>query len=101
MNRLRQVSESFSRWIDAVAATVHALLNRWSGERVVRITEGEQGVFALQAIGDAKDSDPARPADPHRRRRDRGKPVGGLEDLASRQPRRGRLAPRPVHIPAS
>jgi general secretion pathway protein L len=55
MNRLRQVSESFSRWIDAVAATVHALLNRWSGERVVRITEGEQGVFALQAIGDAKD----------------------------------------------
>jgi general secretion pathway protein L len=55
MDRLRQVSENFSRWIDAVAATVHALLNRWSGERVVRITEGEQGVFALQAIGDAKD----------------------------------------------
>jgi general secretion pathway protein L len=55
MNRLRQVSESFSRWIDAVAATVHALLTRWSGERVVRFTEGEQGTFALQAVGDAKD----------------------------------------------
>jgi general secretion pathway protein L len=55
MNRLRQVSEIFSRWIDAVAATVHALLNRWSGERIVRLTEGEQGTFALQAVGDAKD----------------------------------------------
>ncbi len=55
MNRLRQLTESFSRWIDAVAATVHALLNRWSGERVVRLTEGEQGTFALQAVGDAKD----------------------------------------------
>ena len=54
-NRLRQVSESFSRWIDAVAASVHALLNRWSPQRVVRLTEGEQGTFALQAIGDAKD----------------------------------------------
>jgi general secretion pathway protein L len=55
MNRLRQVSESFLRWIDAVAATVHALLNRWSPQRVVRLTEGEQGTFALQAVGDAKD----------------------------------------------
>jgi general secretion pathway protein L len=55
MNRLRQVSESFSRWIDVVAATVHALLNRWSPQRVVRLTEGEQGTFALQAFGDAKD----------------------------------------------
>jgi general secretion pathway protein L len=55
MNRLRQVSESFSRWISVVAATVHALLNRWSPQRVVRLTEGEQGAFALQAIGDAKD----------------------------------------------
>jgi general secretion pathway protein L len=55
MNRLRQVSESFSRWIDAVAATVHALLNRWSPQRVIRLTEGEQGTFALQAVGDAKD----------------------------------------------
>jgi general secretion pathway protein L len=55
MNRLRQVSESFSRWIDAVAATVHALLNRWSPQRVVRLTEGEQGTFALQAVGDAKE----------------------------------------------
>ena len=55
MNRLRQVSDIFSRWIDAVAATVHALLNRWSPQRVVRITEEEQGAFALQAFGDAKD----------------------------------------------
>ena len=55
MNRLRQISESFSRWIDAVAATAHALLNRWSAQRVVRITEDEQGTFALQAFGDAKD----------------------------------------------
>jgi general secretion pathway protein L len=55
MNRLRQISESFSRWIGAVAATVHALLNRWSPQRVVRLTEGEQGTFALQAVGDAKE----------------------------------------------
>jgi general secretion pathway protein L len=55
MNRLRQLSEIFSRWIDAVAATVHALLNRWSTQRVVRVTEEEQGTFALQAFGDAKD----------------------------------------------
>jgi general secretion pathway protein L len=55
MNRLRQVSEAFSRWIDAVAATVHVLLNRWVAERVVRLTEAEQGAFALQAFGDAKD----------------------------------------------
>jgi general secretion pathway protein L len=55
MNRLRQLSEIFLRWIDAVAATVHALLNRWSPQRVVRITEEEQGTFALQAFGDAKD----------------------------------------------
>jgi general secretion pathway protein L len=54
-NRLRQVGEIFSRWIDAVAASVHALLNRWSPQRAVRLTEGEQGTFALQAIGDAKD----------------------------------------------
>jgi general secretion pathway protein L len=55
MNRLRQLSEIFSRWIDAVAATVHALLHRWSPQRVVRLTEEEQGTFALQAFGDAKD----------------------------------------------
>jgi general secretion pathway protein L len=55
MNRLRQLSDIFSRWIDAVAATVHALLNRWSPQRVVRLTEDEQGTFALQAFGDAKD----------------------------------------------
>ena len=55
MNRLRQLSDIFSRWIDAVAATVHALLNRWSPQRVVRLTEEEQGAFALQAFGDAKD----------------------------------------------
>ena len=55
MNRLRQLSDIFSRWIDAVAATVHALLNRWTPQRVVRLTEEEQGNFALQAFGDAKD----------------------------------------------
>jgi general secretion pathway protein L len=55
MNRLRQLSDIFSRWIDVVAATVHALLNRWSPQRVVRVTEEEQGTFALQAFGDAKD----------------------------------------------
>ena len=31
------------------------LLNRWSPQRVVRLTEEEQGDFALQAFGDAKD----------------------------------------------
>jgi general secretion pathway protein L len=55
MNRLRQVSDLFSRWIDTVAATVHVLLNRWVAQRVVRLTEEEQGTFALQAFGDAKD----------------------------------------------
>jgi general secretion pathway protein L len=55
MNRLRQLNDIFSRWIETVAATVHALLNRWSTQRVVRITEEEQGAFALQAFGDAKD----------------------------------------------
>jgi general secretion pathway protein L len=55
MNRLRQLGDIFSRWIETVAATVHALLNRWSPQRVVRLTEEEQGTFALQAFGDAKD----------------------------------------------
>ncbi len=55
MNRLRQLSDIFARWIDVVAATVHALLNRWTPQRVVRLTEEEQGNFALQAFGDAKD----------------------------------------------
>ena len=55
MNRLQQLSAIFSRWIDTVAASVHALLNRWRPQRVVRITEEEQGTFALQAFGDAKE----------------------------------------------
>jgi general secretion pathway protein L len=55
MNRLRQLSDIFARWIDVVAATVHVLLNRWTPQRVVRLTEEEQGNFALQAFGDAKD----------------------------------------------
>jgi general secretion pathway protein L len=55
MNRLRQISEAFLRWIDMVAASVHALLNRWGTQRAVRLTEEEQGTFALQAFGDAKD----------------------------------------------
>jgi len=57
MNRLRQIGESFSRWIDSVAENVHLLIDRWRGvQRRVQLIEQEQDTFTLHALGPAKDA---------------------------------------------
>lgn len=44
----RQIAEGFSRWMDSVAATLVALLGRFSTRRGVQFVEERPGVFALQ-----------------------------------------------------
>jgi len=57
MNMLRQIGESFSRWIDSVAENVHSLIDRWCGvQRQVQLIEQEQDTFTLHALGPAKDA---------------------------------------------
>jgi general secretion pathway protein L len=57
MNRLRQIGESFSRWIDSVAENVHLLIDRWRGvQRRVQLIEQEQDTFALHAVGSTNDA---------------------------------------------
>ena len=57
MNMLRQIGESFSRWIDSVAENVHSLIDRWYGvQRQVQLIEQEQDTFTLHALGPAKDA---------------------------------------------
>jgi general secretion pathway protein L len=57
MNILRQIGERFSQWIDAVAANVHSLLERWGPPRRVELIEQEQqDTFTLHALGDTKDA---------------------------------------------
>jgi general secretion pathway protein L len=56
MNFLRQIGERFSRWIDAVAENVHALLDRWGPPRQVRLVEqDQQDTFTLHALAETKD----------------------------------------------
>jgi general secretion pathway protein L len=55
MNIVRQISDSFLRWIDAVAASVHAALSRWGSQRHVVVTEEGPDTFTLHALGGAKD----------------------------------------------
>ena len=57
MNMLRQIGESFSRWIDSVAENVHSLIDRWCGvQRQVQLIEQDQDTFTLHALGPAKDA---------------------------------------------
>jgi general secretion pathway protein L len=57
MNRLRQIGESFSRWIDSVAENVHSLIDRWRGvQRRVQLIEQEQDTFTLHAVGSTNDA---------------------------------------------
>jgi general secretion pathway protein L len=57
MNMLRQIGESFSRWIDSVAENVHSLIDRWWGvQRRVQLIEQEQDTFTLHAFGETKDA---------------------------------------------
>jgi general secretion pathway protein L len=57
MNILRQIGESFSRWIDSVAENVHSLIDRWWGvQRRVQLIEQEQDTFTLHALGETKDA---------------------------------------------
>ena len=57
MNMLRQIGESFSRWIDSVAENVHSLIDRWWGvQRRVQLIEQEQDTFTLHAVGETKDA---------------------------------------------
>jgi general secretion pathway protein L len=57
MNRLRQIGESFSRWIDSVAENVHSLIDRWRGvQRRVQLVEEEQDSFTLHALGSTNEA---------------------------------------------
>ena len=49
MNVLRQIAGGWSRWMDAVAAGVVAVLGRLVAPRVVRLTEQANGTFAIEA----------------------------------------------------
>jgi general secretion pathway protein L len=55
MNIVHQIKDSFLRWIDAVAASAQALLNRWGSQRQVVVTEEGQDTFTLHALSGAKD----------------------------------------------
>lgn len=44
----RRIAEGFSRWIDSVAATTVAVLERLVSRRAARLVEEESGTFALQ-----------------------------------------------------
>jgi general secretion pathway protein L len=59
MNFLRQLADSFSRWMDCVADTAVKLLGGIAGPRTVRLAEQENGTFSLVA----RRAKPARPAD--------------------------------------
>jgi general secretion pathway protein L len=57
MNMLRQIGESFSRWIDSVAENVHSLIDRWRGvQRRVQLIEQEQDTFTLHAPGSTNEA---------------------------------------------
>jgi len=56
MNILRQISESFSQWIDSVAASVNSILARWGSQHQVQLIEGEGDTFTLHALGDTKEA---------------------------------------------
>jgi len=45
---LRQIAAGFSQWLDCVAATVVALLNRLSAPRRMRLAEQADGSFAVE-----------------------------------------------------
>ncbi len=55
MSIVRQIGDSFLRWIEAVAASVQAVLNRFGSQRQVVVTEVGPDTFTLHAVGGAKD----------------------------------------------
>ena len=52
----RQIAEGFSHWMDTVAATLVALLDRFVARRGVQLIEENPGMFALRSGGRAEDS---------------------------------------------
>jgi general secretion pathway protein L len=56
MNILRQISDSFSQWIDSVAASVNSVLARWGSQHQVQLIEGDGDTFTLHALGDTKEA---------------------------------------------
>src|SRR5258707_7371431 len=51
MSVLRQAAEGISRWIDSVAGTVLAVIDRLVARRAVQLVEQQDGMFALQGRG--------------------------------------------------
>ncbi len=54
MKVLRQIVDLFSRWMDSVAATVVALLDRLGSQPRVRLIEEDDNTFSMQVLGDGK-----------------------------------------------
>jgi len=57
MKFLRPIADFFSRWIDCVAATIVAMVDRFGSGRGVRLIEEVEDTFAVQVLGDGKKSD--------------------------------------------
>jgi general secretion pathway protein L len=57
MKLLRQIIESFSRWIDSVAETVNSIFDRLRSQRHLQFIEEEQDTFKLHELGNVKNSD--------------------------------------------
>jgi general secretion pathway protein L len=54
MNVSAQIQDGFSRWIDSVAGTVNAMLDRLRSRHEVQVIEEDHDTFILHAVGDAK-----------------------------------------------
>jgi general secretion pathway protein L len=59
MNLFQTIGATLSAWTGCVAAALIALMDRVVSPRVVRLVEGEDGGFAVEATGKA-DSMPSR-----------------------------------------
>jgi general secretion pathway protein L len=56
MKLLRQIIESFSRWIDSVAETINSIFDRLRSQRHVQFIEEGQDTFTLHELGNVKNS---------------------------------------------
>jgi len=58
MTALREIADLFTRWMDAVAAFVVALLRRFTAPNAVELVEEEDGTFVVQKAGSAPSGRP-------------------------------------------
>src|SRR5579872_1099888 len=58
MKFVRQIADGFSCWMDCVAATIVALLDRFMAPRAVRLVERQDGIFSLQMPGKEQNQAP-------------------------------------------